>query len=131
MNSRCPTHCRYWSYESTSSFADMYTMTSDHQKTMFARIHVYYGELGYREHTEVKDSKIYLAICDFGNNVGFYWGMSMVSFFHVFFYTLQYLYLRRRQKDAKKEKPLFVIKKKNHKAPPIVNPVIVVEETDL
>lgn len=65
---------------------------------MYARIHLYYAELGYRQYTEVKEQKIYLAFCDFGNVVGFYWGMSIVSFFHVFFYIIRYMYVKRRAK---------------------------------
>jgi hypothetical protein len=59
---------------------------------MYSKIHIFYESLDYRQFEEVKQPRIYLAFCDFGNVIGFYWGMSIVSFFHVLFYLPRYLY---------------------------------------
>lgn len=83
VSTRCPSHCNYWTYSSTASFfcLENSNQAIDH---MYSKIHVYYGELGYRHHGQKKENKVYLAFCEFGNVVGLYSGMSIISFFMCF-----------------------------------------------
>lgn len=64
---RCPRHCQYWEYSSTSSFIYLEKNDTNKQKnnnTMFSRIHVYYADLSYRRYEQTKEVTIYLAFCE-------------------------------------------------------------------
>lgn len=100
---RCPTHCEYWTYDSMASFSYLENPSesqSSARKYMCSKIHVYYTDFGYRQHKAVKEKTIYTAFCDLGSLAGLYWGMSIISFFHVFFYVPRYLIALRRARQA-------------------------------
>lgn len=63
---------------------------------MYSKIHVYYGDLGFRQYDKKLEKSVYIAFCDFGNVVALYWGMSIVSFLHVLYYLPRYLYQKWR-----------------------------------
>lgn len=96
---RCPNHCRYWTYETSASFVFLEHTTSEQNfsSVMRSAIHVYYDNFGYRLHTETKEN-VYLLFYDLGNIFLLCWGMSVVSFFHIFFYVTRYFVVRRRAK---------------------------------
>lgn len=95
-------HCTRWTYASSSSFYDLDPRNeTNHKDSMYSRIHFYYADFAYRQHQEVKESSIYIAFCDFGNVVGLYWGMSIISFFHVFFYVPRFFYCWKESRKHK------------------------------
>lgn len=77
-----------------------------YQKTMDAKIHIYYGELSYREYAEVKKKSVYVAFCGFGSVGNFCLGMSVISFFDLSFHLVKYWRTKRRvEKYGNKGKP--------------------------
>lgn len=59
---------------------------------MYSKIHFYFADLSYKQYEETKEITFNVAFCDLGNVAGFYWGMSIISFFHVVWYVPRCMY---------------------------------------
>lgn len=80
-----------------ASFHDLgsreYPSDSRQQRYMYSRIHVYYGDLAYRHYSEEYERTAYVTFVELGGVIGLYWGMSIISIFHVLFYVPRYTFL--------------------------------------
>lgn len=87
-------HCTRWTYESRASFFDLaQSYGPTFNGTMYSDIKVYYADLGYRQYEETRQVSVYVAFCNFGNVIGLYLGMSIMSIFHVLYYVPRYFYV--------------------------------------
>lgn len=81
------------------SFSEM-TIPSSYSSLIYSRVQVYYTDFEYRQHVETRETTIYLAFCNFGNVIGLYLGMSIISISHVIYYVPYYyraVYKARRE----------------------------------
>lgn len=121
QKAHCPRHCQYMAYDGSSSFYYLEPATEtkafEDKKRMRGLIHVYYSELEHRQYEETKQLTFYLMFCNLGSVWGLYWGMSIVSFFHVLFYLIRYMYYVC--KDRKPLTPVSIAKFRNVRVKPM------------
>src|SRR3954454_14269944 len=115
----CPKHCRRWTYTSTVSFNYLERpddRTKDNDQ-IYSKVHIFYGDFEYLQHNQIKAATVYLAFYELGNVVGFYWGMSVISFFHVLVYVSCYTYVWKKSRGEPRLHRPKAIRKRNQVHP--------------